>query len=100
MKGSVLVRPGDRVQAGQPLACVGNSGNTTEPHLHIHAKRGDKPDSILDGEGMPMRFGGRWLIRNSVVRSAWPATSTGSGRTRLVERCRARGTTSFPRDVS
>ena len=35
--GSVLVRPGDSVVAGQPLALVGNSGNTTEPHLHIHA---------------------------------------------------------------
>ena len=33
---SSLVRPGDRVQAGQQLAECGNSGNTSEPHLHFH----------------------------------------------------------------
>lgn len=69
MQGSVLVKAGDRVTVGQALARVGNSGNTSEPHLHIHAKRGGKPESMLDGEGVPMRFGGRWLIRNSVVRN-------------------------------
>ncbi|MCX4748248.1 M23 family metallopeptidase [Kitasatospora sp. NBC_01287] len=36
--GSLLVAAGDRVTAGQPLAEVGNSGNTTEPHLHLHAE--------------------------------------------------------------
>ncbi len=69
MQGSVLVKAGDRVTVGQALARVGNSGNTSEPHLHIHAKRGGKPESMLDGEGIPMRFAGRWLIRNSVVRN-------------------------------
>jgi len=68
MQGSVLVKAGDRVTVGQALASVGNSGNTSEPHLHIHAKRGGRLESILDGEGVPMRFGGRWLIRNSVIR--------------------------------
>ena len=68
MQGSVLVKAGDRVGVGQALARVGNSGNTSEPHLHIHAKRGGRPDSILDGDGVPMRFGGKWLIRNSVIR--------------------------------
>ncbi len=68
MQGSVLVKAGDHVTVGQPLARVGNSGNTSEPHLHIHAKRGGRPESLLDGEGVPMRFDGRWLIQNSVVR--------------------------------
>ena len=36
-KGSVRVRTGDRLGIGQPIALVGNSGNTSEPHLHIHA---------------------------------------------------------------
>lgn len=72
MLGSVLVKAGDRVTAGQALARVGNSGNTSEPHLHIHAKRGGRPESMLDGEGVPMRFGGRWLIRNSLVRKRGP----------------------------
>jgi peptidase M23-like protein len=69
MQGSALVKAGDRVTIGQALARVGNSGNTSEPHLHIHAKRGGKPESMLDGEGVPMRFSGRWLIRNSVIRN-------------------------------
>lgn len=34
-RGSALVRPGQRVTAGEPLGEVGNSGNTTEPHLHF-----------------------------------------------------------------
>jgi hypothetical protein len=68
--GSICVRPGDIVTVGQPLAQVGNSGNTTEPHLHIHAKCGGKPDSMLDGEGIAIRFRGKWLIGNSVVRAA------------------------------
>jgi hypothetical protein len=33
---SILVHVGDKVPIGQPLAKVGNSGNTTEPHLHFH----------------------------------------------------------------
>jgi murein DD-endopeptidase MepM/ murein hydrolase activator NlpD len=70
MQGSVKVKPGERVSTGQPIARVGNSGNTSEPHLHIHAKRGGNPKSMLDGAGVPMRFGGGWLIRNSIVRSA------------------------------
>ncbi|MDH6116789.1 hypothetical protein ABH930_000208 [Kitasatospora sp. GAS204A] len=36
--GSLLVAEGERVTVGQPLAEVGNSGNTTEPHLHLHAE--------------------------------------------------------------
>ncbi len=67
MKGSVLIRPQERVHAGQLLACVGNSGYSSEPHLHLHAKRGGDPESMLDGYGVPVRLGGRWLIRNNVV---------------------------------
>jgi len=38
--GSVLVKQHDTVKKGQPLGCVGNSGFSLEPHLHIqvHAK--------------------------------------------------------------
>ncbi len=33
--GSILVHVGERVKAGQSLARCGNSGNTSEPHLHF-----------------------------------------------------------------
>jgi murein DD-endopeptidase MepM/ murein hydrolase activator NlpD len=34
--GSASVRVGDHVRKGQQLARIGNSGNSTEPHLHFH----------------------------------------------------------------
>jgi hypothetical protein len=34
-RGSVLVGPGGRVSAGQQIAEVGNTGSTSEPHLHF-----------------------------------------------------------------
>lgn len=36
--GSILVREGDIVSAGDVVAAVGNSGNTSESHVHIHAQ--------------------------------------------------------------
>jgi hypothetical protein len=50
---SVLVKVGDRVTAGQPVARVGNSGNTSEPHLHIHLQDAPPPDLA---EGIPLYF--------------------------------------------
>ncbi|RWZ58684.1 M23 family metallopeptidase [Halobacillus fulvus] len=57
--GTVEVREGDDVMVGDLLGEVGNTGNTTEPHLHIHAEK--------DGEGVPITFDGRFLKRNSLV---------------------------------
>lgn len=37
-KGSILVQEGDTVEIGDVVAAVGNSGNTSEPHVHIHAQ--------------------------------------------------------------
>ena len=51
--GSLLVKAGDRVAAGQPLGRVGNSGNTSEPHVHVHLQ--DSPDDFM-GEGVPLYF--------------------------------------------
>lgn len=35
LNGSVKVKPGDRVEAGQPLGLVGLSGLTSFPHIHF-----------------------------------------------------------------
>ncbi len=48
--GSLRVKVGDRVRQGQVLGLVGNSGNSTEPHLHFHLS--DSP-SPLGSEGIP-----------------------------------------------
>jgi len=48
--GSLRVKVGDRVKRGQVLALVGNSGNSTEPHLHFHVC--DR-NSALECEGVP-----------------------------------------------
>lgn len=67
MEGSVLVARGEQVQTGQPLGLVGNSGNTSEPHLHIHAIRTGS-GSTLDGEGVPILIDGHFLVRQSLLR--------------------------------
>ena len=48
--GSIKVRVGDKVRRGQVLALVGNSGNSTEPHLHFHVADASSP---LGAEGLP-----------------------------------------------
>jgi len=48
--GSIMVKAGDRVQRGQAIARVGNSGNTLAPHLHFHVM--DTP-SPLASNGLP-----------------------------------------------
>ncbi|MHA3024292.1 M23 family metallopeptidase [Mycobacterium sp. BMJ-28] len=54
--GTVSVVTGDSVQPGDRLGEVGNSGNSTEPHLHIHVEHNGQPRRIrfIDVSG---RFG-------------------------------------------
>ncbi|MGA9719268.1 MAG: M23 family metallopeptidase [Acidobacteriaceae bacterium] len=49
-KGSVTVAPGQRVKRGQVLGKVGNTGNTSAPHLHFHLMEGP---SVLGSNGIP-----------------------------------------------
>jgi murein DD-endopeptidase MepM/ murein hydrolase activator NlpD len=63
-QGSVALAPGDTVAVGVRLGEVGNSGASTEPHLHIHAQRpaleGAPP---ISGEPLALRIDGRFLVR-------------------------------------
>ena len=65
-QGSVTVQVGDVVRRGQPLAAVGNTGHTNEPHLHLQVQ--DSPAGTEDADRTyPMVFrnvhitrGGPW----------------------------------------
>lgn len=61
-QGSVAVEAKQQIGIGDPIGLVGNSGNTTEPHLHIHAV-----DPATDA-GVPITFDGRFPVRNSLFR--------------------------------
>jgi hypothetical protein len=69
MQSSVAVAPGDRVREGQPIGRVGNSGYSTEPHLHMHAQRGGGGADFLAADPLPLQVEGRTLVRNSLLKS-------------------------------
>ncbi|MEM7022058.1 MAG: M23 family metallopeptidase [Pseudomonadota bacterium] len=51
-RGSLMVRKGDRVAAGQPLGLVGYSGETTFPHLHFDVRHeGQAVDPFAPDQG-------------------------------------------------
>jgi hypothetical protein len=51
--GTVRVKPGDRLTAGQVIGSVGNTGNSTAPHLHFHVMSTPDP---LRSDGLPFVF--------------------------------------------
>ncbi len=66
-RGSVRVRVGERVAMGDWLGAVGNSGNTGEPHLHVHAQGRGPADTPLGGDPRPIQFGGRFPVRGDRI---------------------------------
>lgn len=60
-ENSVIVEEGSMIKVDEKIGAIGNSGNTTEPHLHIHAEK--------DGKGIPITFNDKFLVRNNLVRS-------------------------------
>jgi hypothetical protein len=62
-RGSIVVEVGQHVKCGAFLGKVGNSGNSSEPHLHIVAQEYHNGSF---GPGVPIKFNGRFLVRNSV----------------------------------
>ncbi len=55
--GSVTVISGQRVEEGQVIGQCGNSGNTSEPHIHIHHQRQDPEKYPVNfAEGLPLYF--------------------------------------------
>ncbi|WP_406861861.1 M23 family metallopeptidase [Streptomyces sp. HUAS MG47] len=69
-RNSLAVRPGDRVAAGQLLARCGNSGNSSEPHVHFQLMDGPDLDTA---RGVPFTWRGVGVPRNRETFEAEPA---------------------------
>ncbi len=59
--GSIHVKPGDKVKRGQSLGLCGNSGNSSEPHIHFHLQN---TPIIQDGTGMRCMFDRVTVVKN------------------------------------
>lgn len=90
-KGSIRVEAGQKVRRGQVLGLCGNSGNSSEPHLHYHLQ---DTAVIHLGTGIKCRFSGVAVerdgrtvvskscspVKGEIIRPAWelgpPALAT------------------------
>jgi murein DD-endopeptidase MepM/ murein hydrolase activator NlpD len=60
-RGSLTVRTGDRVRAGETLGRCGDSGNSSEPHVHFQLM--DSADPVT-AQGVPFTWQGVGVPRN------------------------------------
>ena len=84
-KGSVLVKKEQLVKRGQVLGKLGNTGNTSAPHLHFHVMDGA---SVLGSSGLPYEIDGFGLAGEVSTEKFAAATTIegewGEGRTKTV----------------
>ena len=80
---SIKVQEGQSVTCGQPLGLVGNSGNTSMPHLHMQIQT--TPDIYSEeNRTMPMRFVGSTRVRGS-SKEAGPVELRRPDKVRVLE---------------
>ena len=75
--GSILVKPGDTVASGQPLAACGNSGASVYPHLQLYALKDGK--KLVLSEGLPLEFTNFEILRPSPKERVPKGVPRGSG---------------------
>lgn len=80
-RASASVQIGDWVERGQPLAQVGNSGSSSEPHLHVHMADHWRADlgstaAFFLSQGVPALFWGAQVIRDGAWLSLRGTTPT------------------------
>jgi murein DD-endopeptidase MepM/ murein hydrolase activator NlpD len=80
-EGSVSVAPGERVAAGDRVGRCGNSGRSSEPHLHHHLQTTPVP---FDGAGLPAEFerycaNGEFVAEGELQRGQTVAPAHGGG---------------------
>lgn len=70
LRRGIEVELGSHVVSGQRIGAVGNSGNTTEPHLHIHALSGivtNEREALFVGQGIEIKIKNKCLYRNRTL---------------------------------
>jgi hypothetical protein len=75
--GTIGVSVGQQVGRGDIVGRVGNSGNSTEPHVHLHLQDHPEPGA---GEGIPLLFSDYVLADGTVVRRGTPDGGRRGGR--------------------
>jgi len=80
VRGSVRVRRGQRVRAGQVVGKLGNSGNTDGPHLHFGIEA--RPDSLA--QGLPFEIDD--FVLEHTVSAASPGQVTLIGKPKRLHR--------------
>lgn len=61
---SIRVSEESPVRVGEILGLAGNSGNSGEPHLHIHVQALGAPGETLDTDPLPFTIAGKYWTRN------------------------------------
>ncbi|MEV7415452.1 M23 family metallopeptidase [Streptomyces sp. NPDC089919] len=70
IKGSLLVKPGDKVTKGQKIADLGNTGNSNAPHLHFQLMNAP---SLLGADAVPYVID-RFTYQGQIPYPTWLAT--------------------------
>jgi hypothetical protein len=83
-RDSLTVAVGDVVAAGYRLGLVGNSGNSSEPHLHFQLMDDPRPSAAA---GLPFR----WISIEQDPTDTDPTWATGEVRDQIIEGLPANG---------